>query len=1254
MALTEDTFTGAGYAFNPNKQADEEKKRKAEAAAVEAAKPKKAKVTEPTKLTENPLAGKVPKIDLGSDVLNTIANVPTNLIEGVLNSGELLKDTVGTGINAIRGAKTPERDNPFSDKYVQASYDLGVQGPKSSIGKLADGILTFALGARLLGKAVPLKTGGLASGAIADFVLTKPEDGTLSTLIRDQDWIPPEMEDTFLLALAAKGDDNAWVSKLKAVTEGGVIGKVADATGWTIKAIRAGQAAKAAGKSDAQVLEIAGKVAREEQAKVDLKSDKDSAVENDRWDDYNAQRYNDLRIKEEQANTAVSKLSESFGEDSPEYLQGLDMLEGIQKELNDFDWAETRRADPQGLAPHEQSAFKSTNDINDVAASQLNLENNIPDAVKVDPNFKGAATSPTMGSSPRLLTDAFHKKLAEGGMSEDVQRMFRDFLKNPEIKRIAADTQRSVRQVVVDSVKIVEELRDAFQPANYKGESILEAFQNVKSAKATVNVDGKTMLSPEGAVAAKAIITDTSNQIFDLSTNLDQMAEIRMSGGNQFDRLVDRLTGMLELQKYYNSDKGFGLRVLQELPFGKQVGAVTEGATKVDTTLGRMKDWAEQIKRAARNGDPNAQAEMDKLIRTMVLAGGDPTKTVKFMELGLRVGWDSLLKGMYSSILSGPITHFRNAVGNTYALIERPLSVFIAGDSHQKAAAIAGFHAMRTSVSDAFEVFGQTLKTGESVQINRKFVLDDAYTRAALENMKMVAKSETEQMAVGFTEMLYNFHNSGFIQTPSRLLVAADDFFKHLNARQKVASDAMYKASLEGGGANNIEGTFKSYLKEYSKKINPLTGEIVDEDLLDYVQRATFQDDPGGTVGKMALFLEEVPFAKIFVPFVRTPVNILRYTAEHTPMLNRASREYQRVMEGSDELLKAEMRGREAMGKMVIFAAGTLSMSGLMTGTGPTDKEERKIWLQANQEQSLRVGNKWISYKSLEPLSTIMSVVADAGMLGRMGGQSAAEGIVGKLWISIMAACVDKSFLAGLSSLATVLDPKNITDENKIISGLLQTGNNFLPYAGVRRSLSNMLDPYVKEVDGELQKALSTALPLYKLSQPNHTDIFSGKLMEVGGGGLYNANSPFRMRNVNDNPVIDTLVDMGYEYNQITTHGPDGIKLIADEQAKFSKYIYEAGLQQRLKTQFEKPWVKESIKAYMDRPGQLDKKLTRHYELTDQIVRDTKKAAFDRLMMEDPAVYQRISQIRKGKYQAALGDIPGAVNTLQPMMDFIK
>ena len=1238
--------------------AEEDKKRKQRVqqqsmpVATQTQAPKKAKETEPQKKIENPLAGKTPKIDLGNEILNVVADAPTNLLEGVLNRADLIKDTVGVGLNALRGAKTPGKGNPFSDEYVEASYDLGVQGPKTQVGKLASGILTFALGAKLVGKALPLKTGGLASGAISDFVLTKPEDGTLSTLIRDQDWIPPGMEDTFMLALAAKGDDNAWVSKFKAVLEGGVIGKAADAAVWGFKAIRAGQAAKAAGKSDAQALEIAGKAAQDAQKEVDIKSAQESAVENDRWDDYNADKFDDLRGQEEEMNQMVSKLGEQFGEDSPEYLEGLDMLEGLQKEINDFDWGEARRVDPTGLAPQEKASYKSSASVNEAVTSQIKLETSIPDAVKVDPNFKGDATSPTIGSSPTMITDAGFKILGQGGMSEGVQSMLRDFIRQPELRKIAKDAKRSIRQAVTDAAKIVEEVRDALEPINYQGQSILEVLDNVKSAKATVVQDGVTMLSPEGVIAAKALITDTSNQIFNLSTNLDQMAEIRVAGGNQVDRLVDRLTGLVELHKYYGSDKGFGLRAMQELPFGRIGGNAADSGAKTDMTLGKLKDWGERIKKLARDGDPAAQEEMDKMVRAMVMAGGDPTKTVKFLHLATKVGIDSLLKGMYSSMLSGPITHMRNAVGNTYALMERPLSVFldgkIKGDVHKKAAAMAGFHAIRSGLGDALAVAAQTLKTGEPVQINRKFVLDDAYTRAALENMKMVAKTDAEQRAASFTGFLYDFHNSPFISFPSRALMASDDFFKHLNARQKVATDAMYKASLEGGSPNNVDGVFRKYMDEFSKKIDPSTGEIVDEDLLDYAQRATFQDDPGSLVGKMALAMEEVPLMKIFIPFVRTPINILRYTAEHTPGFNRFSEEYVSVMNGTDELLKAEMRGREAIGAMTVASIGMLSLSGLITGNGPINAEERKIWELNNQKLSLKVGDKWVSYQALEPLSTIMAVVADAGMLARMGATDWAEKIIGQMGYSITAAITEKSFLAGLSSLSLALDPKNITNEDRVINGLLNTTNNFLPYAGARRGLANALDPYVKEVQTELERAMNSAIPLYKNTQPTRTDVFTGEPMESLGGGVWNAMFPFRIKKINQNPVVDKLIDIGFEFNQITKTGPNGIELTPSEQARFSKYIYETKFTNNLARIMKQDWFNQSIDAYRNRTGSLDKKVTQHYMAVQQEVDSAKSAAFNRMIYapENRDIYDRIAAVRLGKRQALTGNVDQAVQTL--------
>lgn len=1250
MALPTGPFTGPSYQ-NASDQIAEETRKKRQAAAIPAAEPQKAKETQTPKKIDNPLTGKTPKIDLGSDALNIIVDAPTNLVEGVLNRGELIKDSVGVGINNLRGIKTPSKDNPWSDEYVEASYDLGVQGPKSDIGKLAGGILTFALGAKLLGKASRLKTGGIAGGALSDFVLTKPEDGTLSTLVRDQDWIPPEMEDTFMLALAAKSDDNAWVAKFKAIAEGGVLGKVGDAAVWGFKSIRAGRAAKAAGKSDAQALEIAGQVAKSAQKEVDVVSAKNSLTESDRWDAYNANRFNTLRDKEEGLNQSVSKLGETFGEDSAEYLDGLKSLEDVQKEINDFDWAEMRRSDPSGLAPHEKAAYKDTVDINDAAAAQLRLENNsVPDAAKVNPRFQGDATSPTMGSSPSVTTDAFHKTLAEGGMTPEVNQMLRDFTKREDIVRIAKAAGRSVKQVVDDSAKIVMEVRDALQPHKYQGESILDILGGVKSAKTLSKVDGETMLSPEGIVAAKALITDTSNQIFNLSLNLDQMSQIRMAGGNQYDRLVDRLTGLLELHKHYASDKGFGLRVMQELPFGRVAGDASAANIKTATTLTEMKNWGEKIKRLARDGDPAAQQELDSMVRAMVLAGGDPTKAVKFMDLGLRVGWDSLMKAMYSSMLSGPITHVRNAVGNTYALMERPLSIYLdglfSGDKDKTAAATAGFYAIRTSVSDAFDVFNQTLRTGEPVQVNRKFVLDDAKTQVDLQMMKMAAKSDGEQRAVSIVEMIYNFHNNGFISFPSRMLMASDDFFKHLNARQKVATDAMYKAVRESNSPNDIEGTFKRYLNEYSKKIDPNNGEILDNDLLEYVQRATFQNDPGSAVGKIALALGEIPLLKIFVPFVRTPINILNYTAEHTPMLNRASENYRVVMEGSDELLKAEMRGREAIGKATILSVGMLSMSGLITGNGPTDLEQRKIWMKSNQPMSIRVGDTWVSYQTLEPLATIAAIVADAGMLAQMGGQTWAEKIIGQMTYSIMAACTEKSFLAGLSNLTMALDPKNITDENKIINGMLNTANNFLPYAGARRSLANTLDPYVKEVDGELQRALNIAVPFYKNSQPSMTDVFTGELTEVAGGGIWNANSPFRIRAVNKDPVVDKLADMQFEYNQMTKNGPEGIALTAPEQALYSKYMYQTGFHKDLQTMFKQDWFNESLTAYKDRPGLLDKKSMRHYQATQMVVDQAKRIAFDKMLAENTDVYQRIGAVKTSKYYASQGQVKPAIESL--------
>ena len=269
-------------------------------------------------------------------------------------------------------------------------------------------------------------------------------------------------------------------------------------------------------------------------------------------------------------------------------------------------------------------------------------------------------------------------------------------------------------------------------------------------------------------------------------------------------------------------------------------------------------------------------------------------------------------------------------------------------------------------------------------------------------------------------------------------------------------------------------------------------------------------------------------------------------------------------------------------------------------------------------------------------------------MIGRMGATDWAEKIVGQVAWSIAAAMTEKSFFAGLSSLSAAIDPKNITNQDRVINGLLNTSNNFLPYAGARRALANTLDPYMKEVQTELERALNSAVPLYKNTQPTRTDVFTGEPMEAVSGGFWNATQPFRIKKINQNPVVDKLIDIGFEFNQITKQGPNAIELTASEQVRFSKYIYETKFTNDLARVMKQDWFNQSVDAYRNRSGKLDKKGTQHYMAVQGIINDAKKAAFDRMIYapENRDIYDRIAAVRLGKRQAMMGNTEQAVQTL--------
>lgn len=1220
----------------------------------------KAKMAEAQKAFEE-AAYDGPVNTFGSEAVRSVIKAPVNLAEGILNFGEVVKDTVGTGINAIRGKQTPENRNPFSNRYEEALYDFGVQGPKTSVGKLAEGVLTFGLGLRAIGarlpgalapKATSLKTAvasGIVPGAMADLLLTKGNDGNLSQLVRDLDWVSPEQEDLFLFALATDESDSIWEAKLKTMLEGGVTGAAADALGWILVGRRAAQKALKQGKSPEEALQAGTQAAdaAAKQADVDAKARGDA--ENEAFDVVRGEEFNKLREEEETMAAYADKALADFGEESAEYAEALKRLEEVNQRIADFDWEELRRVDQTGLAPQEKAAYNETADINDAVTAQMRAESGgIPRNARVNPADGAPGSSPaTIAGAPKVLTDAAYKILDLGG----AEKVVKDAIKKSDLNKIAKQLKRSYGQVVRDAANMVAEFRDSNRAWDDQGTDITNFFEEMGG---TIKVDrGKgveTLLSPEGVVASKALIQDTANQIYDLARNQIQMGLAGTAGGNQMDRFVDRLVGLLELHKLTGNFHGFNLAAFKELP-GDMPRQTGPGIADSAFSTSKAKEWGMKIKKMARSQDPAAKEELNRLVNAMVLAGGDPTKMVTFSDIAMRNGTEIMLKNMYQSLLSGPITHLRNLVGNTYATIERPLSIalngFITGDEDKKRAAVAGMYAMRNSLADAWKIAKVSFATGESVNINQRFVLEDAKVLADLQNMKRAAQGNpAKERVVGFLEWNHYFFNHPWLTLPSRALQASDDMFKHINARMKVATDAMYKASLDATDINDIAALNTKYLKEFSKQIDPKTGEILNPDLMDYANTATFQQDPGSFINRMTLAIEEVPVAKLFMPFIRTPANILAYTGQHTPVLNRFLKSYKDVMAGSDELLKAEMKGREAIGGLVIGSAGTLALSGLMTGNGPSDPEEKALWEKTHQPRSVKIGGKWVSYESLEPLATIMTITADIAMLARMGNQNLAEKFVGQMVYAVTAGVTEKSFLAGLTGLASVLDPANLSSADRVTRGLLATLNNFTPYSGARRALGNILDPYVKEVDNELQRALMQGAPLYKVTQPSRIDIFTGEQITALGGGAWNALVPFRIKDAGEDPVVDTIVKMQYEYNQITKSGPKGEPLSAQEQAQLSRLMFEYGIRERIGRLIEKDWFKEDLQAYLDRSGKVEKRKLRHYVAVDKIIEQAKRSAFSRMRADDADFAERLQLRQQADVQARRGNIQGAIERL--------
>ena len=330
--------------------------------------------------------------------------------------------------------------------------------------------------------------------------------------------------------------------------------------------------------------------------------------------------------------------------------------------------------------------------------------------------------------------------------------------------------------------------------------------------------------------------------------------------------------------------------------------------------------------------------------------------------------WDKLREGSYISMLSNPWTIGTNALSNTFQLagmlgLQSPLSyVLSAGENRGQ---LAGWKGLWDALPEARSRAGQVMKSGMS--------------RADMDRVAQLGD-------VGSLRREYLSEEPGFRGSMARLyhmvstrpLEAADQFIGHLAYSAKAAEAAQRKADrLLAAGDARVVGMSRAEAKQAilsdiwdHMDVIDQAGKARDYTLLKtrgnskpeiWLRAGAALRDPGPnpTKSKIAMSI----LADNLMPFFNVPLNYAKQGIERTVgspyYLGKGAVEFAR----GNRAEGGELMAKGAIGAIGMGTAIGLYKNDALTGDGPSDPGQRKVWAETHQPNSLRIGNQWYSYQ---------------------------------------------------------------------------------------------------------------------------------------------------------------------------------------------------------------------------------------------------------------------------------------------------
>jgi hypothetical protein len=498
----------------------------------------------------------------------------------------------------------------------------------------------------------------------------------------------------------------------------------------------------------------------------------------------------------------------------------------------------------------------------------------------------------------------------------------------------------------------------------------------------------------EGMAALRTVWASASQEINDLHfAGIDWATadESLLASAGEAIRNLSTVSSVVQTAK---AGLGRGLRVIQLPDAESYLKTLAENAAKGGSDVAPR-----EIKPL-----PETREEVRDWFDLWGMTGGDPSKQAKFLQGQLTVPAagqylrTSFANFFTANILSGTGTVLLNIAGpaaislvrnveRMAGAVEMAVNPFVS--AADRAAARATAKATPIAYLQTLGDIGDVFKQGAMAASRNKTIIggggqtfDSTATYGPLTSNLL----EAANVAPDWKYTIGNLVNA-WPKAFARLNNGLDEGAKRFAYQGEMRVRGYQEAFAQGQDIR----TAMASVREKMLGAYDAVGHAADQELLDAAERTTLTGrvgEEGSTTRKVsstiAAVRRDIPETRFILPVFNVPANALGETLRRTPLafiphLNEGlgfGRTADELAGDYGPVAQADAHGRFMMGAGALMGGMIMNRMGILTGSGPTDRTDRAVWLQTHRPYSIRIGDEWVSYNKLDILGGLLSIPA--------------------------------------------------------------------------------------------------------------------------------------------------------------------------------------------------------------------------------------------------------------------------------------